>query len=563
MENQSNSRAETIQKRLALTLSGDEGLVATYKRHLPEWCELVAVEQGPQLILHLDSNQKNIRVLDEGYEYSLLLNEENFKNLLAIFQKEESPEEKLAKKKNEELFLGHWKKNLTKSNLRSEYSLLFEELMKIIADKTEMTALPAKILQLRSFHSYRNCQILLHERGKVAAESFDELGVYKQVDIKFFQKIYNQIKKSKNKQFSQISSGHEELDVFGTFLAAEFEIQAYRLILVLSRNEFLNPRPEEQMNFQFVCQFLGEFLKALIQMEHQEKRKANIEDVFNHWDEKILLEKKGKIVKENYPQLTKEDAELSSKIKTRNNFQLSFYKNKNESLIPDIHHHQRIALLGDLLNTLQHELNNPLFGIKLSAEILSDERPPGEIREVLEEMAQHAERCQSIIKNFSSLYQDEKIFLKCDLVRLIKEAIVLTKSEIREIQKVFVDEQSSCFVETNPTWFTQIIFNALLNAGQAIKLIHENPRKGIIHIRLKEDIQQKKVVVSISDNGSGISLENETKIFTPFFTTKKEGTGLGLLICQNLAKKLRGSVELKNSDLGPGAKFILELPSLI
>src|SRR5690606_16963871 len=100
----------------------------------------------------------------------------------------------------------------------------------------------------------------------------------------------------------------------------------------------------------------------------------------------------------------------------------------------DIDHHRRVSLLGELLNTLQHELNNPLFGLHLGALDMADEGT-GEVAQTFQDIATNTTRCQTIIRNFSQLYSASKNDSLISLKSFIDEVFILTKSEIRGISK--------------------------------------------------------------------------------------------------------------------------------
>lgn len=555
MENKGYTRTQAAQNQLKISLQGDENLVANHSKRLSGFLstELIAS-------FHFVLTPAEIQLFGFKEKISLPLSDENFDNLVLLIKRFHQMKVDPLTEKKEKDFFKRWKKISTPDTAGAQFFSLFDELMGIFYKRLKINDLPKAILSLKALRAYQSCQILLHEKGNISAGSYNEKGVCKFIDIKNFQKIYNQVRKSKNKQFSQISSPKEGLEVAGTFLASDFELQSYSMLLIVSRNDFLPPNSEELESFDFVCAFLRYFISESLKLERLDKRIENIKSLLQIWKERVQILKDGKIIFENENWNQVEEKTECLFYNFLGNFQLRLCKTPEGMLSPDIQHHQRIALLGDLLNTLQHELSNPLFGLKLSAEILSDEKEEGEMKDILRDISQHSIRCQSIIKNFSNLYHDEKSFSRCDLLYLIKEAIVLTKSEIKEIQKEVICTENDCCVSTNPTWFTQIIFNALLNAGQAIKNTTQNFKNEKIIIKLKVDKDANKVYITIEDTGPGISKENFKMLFSPFFTTKKEGTGLGLSICQNLAHKLEGKVSLVNNPNQCGAQFIFEHP---
>jgi C4-dicarboxylate-specific signal transduction histidine kinase len=231
-----------------------------------------------------------------------------------------------------------------------------------------------------------------------------------------------------------------------------------------------------------------------------------------------------------------------------------------DQISTELYHSQRVSLLGELLNTLQHELSNPLFGLNLTSSILEGEAQNPETKEVLNEISQNANRSQTIIKNFSNLYNGQQEIKTVNLYRFIDEVITLTKSETKEIQKVIecVGFDPDTFqIETNSTYLTQIIFNLIINAAQAIKDLKMGPLMAKITIKIVNT--GDFVEISVIDNGPGVKEEHVATLFQPFFTTKNSGTGLGLSICQNLAAQLGSKIEFKNNSPLSGATFSINL----
>jgi signal transduction histidine kinase len=247
---------------------------------------------------------------------------------------------------------------------------------------------------------------------------------------------------------------------------------------------------------------------------------------------------------------------------TTNLLSLELSTHSKDEITAEIFHSQRVALLGELLNTLQHELSNPLFGLSLTADLLKSSTSAIDRKEILGEICQNAKRSQTIIKNFSSLYSEQQESKKIKLYNLVEEVITLTKSETREIKKEIVaigfSQADDLEVFANPTYLNQIIFNLIINAAQAIKTSTSTISKNKILLKLVK--LNHFVEIHIIDDGPGIPIDLIDSVFNPFFTTKASGTGLGLSICQNLARKLNTLITFKNNSPFPGATFSINLP---
>jgi len=120
------------------------------------------------------------------------------------------------------------------------------------------------------------------------------------------------------------------------------------------------------------------------------------------------------------------------------------------------------------------------------------------------------------------------------------------------------EKEEKLEIETNSTALTQIIFNLIINAAQAIKSNSENVRHNKIIIKLTRE--GSSVTIAVVDDGPGVKSELAKSIFEPFFTTKDSGTGLGLSICQNLARQLGSKIQFQNNTPFPGATFSINLP---
>jgi C4-dicarboxylate-specific signal transduction histidine kinase len=224
----------------------------------------------------------------------------------------------------------------------------------------------------------------------------------------------------------------------------------------------------------------------------------------------------------------------------------------------DLFHFQRISLLGELLNTLRHELSNPLFGLMLGSQMFRTLDVAQDNKDLMKEIEKNVSRCQVIIENFSNLYQIQNDPKPVSLKKIIDESLVLAKSEGREMKKKVAYENETEYLEISvPLIFVvQILFNLIVNAAQALR--EAGVRGGELSIRVcrEEDL----IAIHVQDNGPGIPEEKATQLFKPFFTTKASGTGLGLVLSRNLALKMGGNLEYMMNNGTNGAHFRITLP---
>ncbi len=443
-----------------------------------------------------------------------------------------------------------------------------EEIRKLLMATNEVKELPKAILKLSPLSSFESCHVLVHEKGKPIGQNyFFNYSNYEEtrlISIQSFNALFNLVKKSKNKIFNQSLNMKEDLDVVGNFLAKDIDLKNYSVIYLISRNSFLPPNQEEQELFQGLSFHIQPLLAKILDKEKYDLKKEVLRKSLEHFPEKIYVKRHNQIIFSNHSsEGPVENSHLMVfPIEGENQTVMELSNLSKDAISTEIYHSQRVSLLGELLNTLQHELSNPLFGLNLTGQLLESDAHDEETKEVLREICTNANRSQTIIKNFSNLYNDQQEYKRLPLYHFVEEVITLTKSETKEIQKriecLGFDRSEPLEVETNSTALTQIIFNLIINAAQAIKSNSASVRNNSIIIRLtKED---GNVTIAIVDDGPGVKEEFARTIFEPFFTTKDSGTGLGLSICQNLARQLGSKMHFQNNTPFPGATFSLNLP---
>lgn len=456
-------------------------------------------------------------------------------------------------------------KNIKQNDLERKHQHK-EELRRLLFSISEVKELPAAILNLPSLSSFESCHVLVHEKGKPVGQNYyayhGENQETKLIAVQNFNSLFNLVKKSKNKIFNQSLSLKDDLSVVGNFLAKEIDLKNYSVIYLISRNSFLPPSTEEQNEFQALSAFLHPLLLKILDKEKNDLKKEVLRKSLENFPEKISIKKSGQTI---FTNKTDETAYENSNlmifpIEGEDPMSMELSNISKDQISTELYHSQRVSLLGELLNTLQHELSNPLFGLNLTSSILESETDNPETASILNEISQNANRSQTIIKNFSNLYNDQQEFKRIGLYRFIEEVITLTKSETKEIAKSIqcIGFEKELEITTNPTILTQIIFNLIINAAQAIKEHNSDYRNNSIIIKLVKS--ESLVEISIIDDGPGVKPELVSTIFQPFFTTKDSGTGLGLSICQNLAHQLGTKIDFKNNSPLLGATFSINLP---
>jgi len=228
------------------------------------------------------------------------------------------------------------------------------------------------------------------------------------------------------------------------------------------------------------------------------------------------------------------------------------------ALQKQIHMKENLAALGELSAGIAHEFKNALATISGYAQMIRSEAQPGT------DLHDHGEL---ILRQTRSLTHVVTEFLKfARPLELADEQVSLhpmIEQVVAEISEVvpgvpFDTVGEFGHVSGDDALLRQAILNLARNAAEAAS---ENPAGGrvVIHGEIDKSAPMPGQRISVSDNGPGIPAETLTKIFVPFYTTKANGTGLGLAVVQKIIVQHGGSIEARNQPQG-GAEFILWLP---
>ncbi len=221
----------------------------------------------------------------------------------------------------------------------------------------------------------------------------------------------------------------------------------------------------------------------------------------------------------------------------------------------------RLASVGEMAAGLAHEIKNPLAGISGAISVLSDDYPEGDQRrEIMLQIQGQIGRLDKTVNDLLYFGKPGKPeFAFADINELLKQTLLFVAQhpEAKKVNRVDELTRDLPAVWIDHKQIQQVILNIALNAMQAMT------EGGVLTVQTDRIHQDKSdwVQICISDTGPGMSAEILAKIFTPFFTTKTQGTGLGLPICRQLMENNGGSLEVE-SEPGQGTRFVLLLPVL-
>ncbi|MGE5699024.1 MAG: ATP-binding protein [Deltaproteobacteria bacterium] len=234
------------------------------------------------------------------------------------------------------------------------------------------------------------------------------------------------------------------------------------------------------------------------------------------------------------------------------------------SLKEQMHKMQRteqLVVVGELAAGLAHEIKNPLAGIKVAMQVLSEEAGLSEEdRGVVKKVGQEVVRLESLMKNFLNFAKPAKPRLAelnvNNLINTILAFYVKSRTAAPERPNAMViakDLQPVPETMADPMQLQQIFLNIVLNAVDAM------PNGGTLGVRTYFEKGPDLIHVEISDTGKGISREHADQIFQPFFTTKPKGTGLGLAISKQLVEQHGGTISV-GSNTPVGTVFRIRIP---
>ncbi len=222
---------------------------------------------------------------------------------------------------------------------------------------------------------------------------------------------------------------------------------------------------------------------------------------------------------------------------------------------------QRDAAWGEVARRLAHEIKNPLTPIQLSAERL-EHKLAGKLEEADAQVLQRATHTivsqvtalKSMVNEFSEYARSPVLNLaQLDINQLIREVMGLYEPPgIRILMEI---PKTPAWVNGDATMLRQVLHNLLQNAQDAL----ESAKSATISV--SSEIQGEKVLLTIRDNGSGFPEELMARVFEPYVTTKRHGTGLGMAIVKKIVEEHQGQIQIENLKEG-GAAVRITLPAL-
>jgi len=224
---------------------------------------------------------------------------------------------------------------------------------------------------------------------------------------------------------------------------------------------------------------------------------------------------------------------------------------------------EHLATMGELAAGVAHEIRNPLAGIAGAIEIISKDFPQDHPdREILEDLRQEVRRIEKVLNDLLAYARPKAPqFGMADLKETVARTLQLARQQTgsKDVEFSIQFPPTLPPFRMDPEQLHQVLLNLVLNGIQAIG------QAGKITLQAKllggagTPNRPKYVEISVSDTGSGISREQIDKIFRPFYTTKRGGTGLGLSLSRRIIGQHGGTLTAE-SEVNKGSRFIIHLP---
>jgi len=241
------------------------------------------------------------------------------------------------------------------------------------------------------------------------------------------------------------------------------------------------------------------------------------------------------------------------------------WKHRRE-LEEDLQRADRLAMVGTLAAGLAHEIRNPLGGIKGAAQLLKRSLDrDSSLLEYANIMIREVDRVDKLIEQLLDLSRPAKLELTALNIHEILEDVLLLQTQASTEQKMTVKKRfdpSLPPIRGDRAQLTQVFLNLTQNAFQAMArggtLTVTTRAETDFHIRGQGTDRSKFIWVDIEDEGAGIKEEDMPHIFSPFFTTRNNGTGLGLAVCYRIVSEHGGLIRVASAE-GKGTTFKISL----
>ncbi|HET9534408.1 MAG TPA: ATP-binding protein, partial [Mesorhizobium sp.] len=246
-------------------------------------------------------------------------------------------------------------------------------------------------------------------------------------------------------------------------------------------------------------------------------------------------------------------------ITDRKRMELELQRNREE-----LAHVTRVSTVGELTTSVAHELNQPLGAILSNAEaaemfLMADPPALDEVRDILADIRKDDERASEVIRRMRSLLRKQELAPKSIEINEAVEEVLRLLSTDASARKVAINFERTTGlprVWCDPVHFQQVVLNLVLNGMEAMAGLPEEKRQVVVRTG---PANNGTVKIAVADLGPGIPVDSLPKLFEHFFTTKKDGMGMGLSIARTIVEAHHGQIWAENNS-EVGATFYFTVP---
>jgi signal transduction histidine kinase len=229
-------------------------------------------------------------------------------------------------------------------------------------------------------------------------------------------------------------------------------------------------------------------------------------------------------------------------------------------------HSEKLAVMGQLAASVAHEINNPIAVMQGNLDLMRDTlgTTAEPVRAEMKLLDEQVERIRLIVQQLLQHARPEEYAGYVEALNVndaLSACLVLVNHRLANARiQVVMDTAATQTAAFNRQELQQVFINLLINAANAM------PQGGVLTLRTRDwceppETRAQGVVIEVQDTGPGLAPDTLARLFQPFFTTRRDGNGLGLWISRGLVERYGGDIRARNAEPGPGAVFAVQLLS--
>ncbi len=316
---------------------------------------------------------------------------------------------------------------------------------------------------------------------------------------------------------------------------------------------------------------LGKTVYEFISSEHHPQYKQLTENVFNGMHQSMTFKIRGqkgteRWLESNAVPLRDQNKQITALLAiTRDVTERMQLERKLQKRQLELDHVCKVSTMGEVASGIAHELNQPLCAISSYAEtcntlLKTNDSGSESISETLNLISEQAQRASQIVSWIRSLASKRDMnFTEVDLNELLVDVKLMINYflEQHKTNLILQTDKNLPLVIGDRVQLEHVFINLIKNATEAMP---NDFRRREIYINAQSN-SDNNVLVSVKDNGGGISEQNRSQVLNPYFTTKRDGLGMGLSICRSIIKAHKGNIWIKESN-NLGTEFIFSLSNV-